>query len=303
MPHVAHFALLTLLLLTCSAPAVLAQNILPLYDGPPPCAVEGPEPDGTEQRDNIGLVVTKVDVPTLHHYAPVPALSRGAAVIIAPGGGYHVQAWDWEGVAFAHRLTAAGYHVFVLRYRLPATMENGNCKSQTALADGLRAVELVREQADSLGYAANKITVMGFSAGGHLAGSIAVYGDGESRPDASILVYPVTIMSADSATHSGSAQALLGEDYLQHPQRSLFDLPGNIHAKMPPTLLVHASDDKAVPPENSLRYYSALVQHGVPADLRVYANGGHGFSLGNHFPGPVNAWFDEVLRWLETQDF
>ena len=296
-------ALLTLLFLLYAAPALLAQTILPLYDGPIPCAVANPAPDQTDLRDDIGLIVTKVDVPTLHHYAPVPVLNRGAAVIIAPGGGYQVQAWDWEGITFARRLTAAGYHVFVLRYRLPATTTHVDCRDRVALKDAKRAVELVREKADSIGYAANKIAFMGFSAGGHLAGSVAVHSDRQNRPDASILVYPVTIMSADSSTHTGSAKALLGSDFLQHRNRSYYDLPGRVHSVVPPTLLIHASDDGVVPPDNTLKYYQSLIAKGVAAEMRIYANGGHGFSMGNQFSGPVTTWFDEVLEWLAGQNF
>lgn len=311
------------LFILCFTPALRAQstqydevNIIPLFPERPPSVYHEAKPDEIRIDSAIGVVVTKVHQPSVHHYAPIPRMATGGAVIIAPGGGYQVQAWDYEGTDFARRLAAEGMHVFVLRYRLPATVDAPDVKPMVALQDAQRSVQLVRSLADSLGYAPDKIAFMGFSAGGHLAASVAVhhaagtpgalvpYQRFSSRPDLSLPIYPVIIMDDSGKGHEGSAVALLGEDYLNHPLRARFDLPGMVNgADVPPTLLVHASDDRVVLPENSLRYYSALVENGTPVSLHIFAEGGHGFASGKHFAGPTSNWVDLMVEWLRSYHF
>ena len=301
--------LLLYLSLTALISPAVGQEVLPLYEAKLPCVADQP---AAEYQDTIiGLVKTYVDTPYVEYYAPVPRSARPTAVIVVPGGGYWISAWDYEGTDFARRLVTEGYHVFVLAYRLPGRLDDEVCRNKVALADGQRAVQLVRSLATERGFAPERVAVMGFSAGGHLAGSVAVhpvapieqandpvlrYG---SRPDRSILVYPVTLMNAAGTGHAGSQRALLG-DRPTTEQLTYYDLPGRVDSLTPPTLLVHASDDRAVPVANALRYYEALVHHGVPADLRVYATGEHGFALARGLTNePVREWFAEVLRWLE----
>lgn len=298
------------------APALRAQSIIDLYPERPPGGYLEGLADETRQDSAIGTVVTRVHRPSVHHYAPLPRMATGGAVIIAPGGGYHVQAWDYEGTDFARRLTAEGMHVFVLRYRLPVTYSDRQVKAFAALEDARRSVRVVRALADSLRYAADKIAFMGFSAGGHLAGSLAAHHEEgrlnaerfyerfSSRPDLSLLIYPVTIMDGSGKGHKGSAVALLTQDYLNSELRARFDLPAAVrNADVPPTFLVHASDDGAVPPENALRYYCALVEKGVPASMHIFAEGGHGFASGKQFDGPVRGWVDLMIAWLRGYGF
>ena len=286
-----------------------AQRVYPLYAADPPCATAAPT--ATELKEDIGLIVTNAQSPELHHYAPVPREASGGAVLIAPGGGYWIQAWDLEGVDIARRLANAGLHAFVLRYRLPAHADP-DCRSSVALSDAQRGLQYIRSMAASLGYSPDHVAVMGFSAGGHLAGSASVHHlepdpasqDGvlgyPSRPDASVLVYPVITMDARHSGHQGSQEALLGDtpsaDLLHH-----FNLPNQVDTTTPPALLVHASDDTGVPVTNSLRYYEALQRNGIAADLRVYATGGHGFGSAVSLDSPVRGWLDETLVWLRNR--
>jgi len=156
---------------------------------------------------------------------------------------------------------------------------------------------------------------MGFSAGGHLSASAAIHfveGDEKavlpferfsSRPDVSLPIYPVLIMEDTEAAHMGSIVSLLGEKPWDEALRNRYDLPQQVHANVPPTLLVHASDDKAVPVENSLRYYQALLEHEVPVDMHIYAKGGHGFASARQTDLPVREWLSVVMDWLRGYDF
>ncbi|OAV45261.1 alpha/beta hydrolase [Lewinella sp. 4G2] len=258
----------------------------------------------------FGQMLSNVAEPALLHFAPIPRMQAKGAVVVIPGGGYWVQAWDYEGVDIARHLTGAGFHVFVLKHRLPGRVALP-CKTHFALDDARNGMRLVRSLADSLGFGPDKIALMGFSAGGHLAGSASVHpleGDGSanglarhsSRPDASILVYPVLSMDPDKSGHSGSQDNLLGKQ----PDAELmayYNIPTQVNATTPPALLVHAADDQGVPVHNSIRYVEALVQHGVPADLRIYAAGGHGFGSANDLVGPIHTWLEDAVAWLKNQ--
>ena len=261
-------------------------------------------------ESEIGVVIDEVPSPRLVHFAPEATQTNSGAVIVIPGGGYAVEAYDLEGVHIARELAAAGYNAFVLQYRLPVHTDEMGTKSHddasyVPLADAQSAVRRARALADSLGYAANKIAVMGFSAGGHLAGSVAVHEvptpltTYSSRPDRSILVYAVTKMDEEASGHRGSQDNLLGPTS-SNATREYFDLPGRVDANTPPTLLVHASDDEIVPVDNAIAYYRALLAAGVLADLRVYATGGHGFGTARERDAPLNIWLDEALTWLRS---
>lgn len=303
---------LVLLLMMATLRSISAQSIIELYPEGIPCANEWT--DESEDRPANGRMLTKVHTPRLHHYAPVKRMASGSALMIIPGGGYVVEAWDLEGIDIANRFTSAGMEVFILQHRLPR-WETEECKSHVALDDARRGVQTIRMMADSLGIDPAKIAVMGFSAGGHLSGSAAVHplaADSRSsllvetyssRPDASMMIYPVTIMDDSGYGHSGSAVSLLGEDYLSHELRGYYNLPEQVHVDVPPTFLAHASDDKVVPPENALRYYRALVGDNVPASLHIYPTGGHGFGSGKDSAGPVRDWLDRALDWLTSLAF
>ncbi|WP_420460591.1 alpha/beta hydrolase [Neolewinella sp.] len=288
------------LLLSC---AVLAQQpVIPLYSGEVPC-VDAVAADASHYDAEIGEVVTAVRVPDLIYFSPVPRSASQEAVLVIPGGGYTIEAYDLEGTDIARYLSARGYHAFVLRHRLPQGIE-GPCKDHVAQDDAQQGLLSVRRLADSLGYRADRVGVMGFSAGGHLAGSVSVHARMEdsltTRPDFSILVYPVLIMSAADSGHAGSQAALLGQ--APDPQRiRYYNLPTQVDSLTPPTILFHASDDTGVLPQNSLRYYEALIAHGVPADLRIYARGGHGFGSARELAAPVSGWLEEAVTWIRSR--
>lgn len=288
-----------LLGLLTAAPLLGQMDTIPLYDGPAPCATG--RPLTTEVKPDIGLLLTDVPAPELHHYAPIPRADRKTAVVIIPGGGYYVEAWELEGTDIANYLTHRGFHAFVLRHRLPGRISDRSCKERVALEDARRAMLTVRKLADDSGI--ERIGIMGFSAGGHLAGSASVHHQRQegrsSRPDFSVLVYPVTLMG-EAESHNGSAVALLGDN----PDPELLDyynLPERVDSTTPPAILIHAIDDEGVPVENSLRYFEALRRVNVPASLIVYPEGGHGFGAARYRQGPVSGWLDEVVRWIETR--
>lgn len=301
-----------LLLLLGTAVCLSAQTIIPLYPEGIPCANDLPEAEHINEY--MGRFITSVHEPLMEHYAPVPQVATGGVVMVIPGGGYAISAWGHEGEDIARRLVVEGLHVFVLKYRLPKN-ETAACRSNVALDDARRGVQTIRLLADSLGLDRGKVAVMGFSAGGHLAASAAVHyleADStafpaaaaySSRPDLSIPVYPVLIMEDSEMAHQGSISFLLGPKPRDADLLNYYNLPGQVHAGVPPTFLVHAGDDKVVPVENSLRYYTALKKVGVATDLHVYAQGGHGFGSGLQSSLPVRAWMETLLGWLKEYGF
>ncbi len=245
------------------------------------------------------------DCPTLTLYQPAAENRIPAAVIICPGGGYARLAMDHEGVQIAEWLNSIGVTAFILRYRLPAD----GYRHPIPLMDAQRAIRLVRSRAADWNIQPDRIGILGFSAGGHLASTAATHFDKPAatgskadavdtlscRPDFHILIYPV--ISMDTAiTHRGSRNNLLGPE----PSDELVRLLSNelqITAAMPPAFLVHANDDKAVVPENSIRYYLGLRQADVPAELHIYLKGGHGFGM-RPSAGPAAAWTESCRKWL-----
>lgn len=300
----------TLFLLLCTA-TLSAQTVLPLF--PEGTACISNEPATFVDKDDVGRLLTAVSEPSLEHHAPVPRAANGRAIMIIPGGGYMVNAWELEGIDIARTFTQAGYHSFILRYRLPGR-STPECAHHIALDDARRGVQLIRHLADSLGYATDQVAVMGFSAGGHLAASLAVYSlpadptanppvaRFSSRPDYSLPIYPVTIMDGSPAGHLGSMRALLGPPEQQRPELAArYNLPARVHAYVPPTFIAHAADDTVVPVANALRYYQALLDYGVPAELHVFPRGGHGFGSGVGYEGTVRKWLQLALNWLDAQ--
>jgi acetyl esterase/lipase len=248
--------------------------------------------------------VRNVHKPTLTIYKPT-AKSAEAAIIICPGGGYHILALDKEGHDVAKWAAANGYVGVVLKYRLPRP--DGHVYPHDApLSDAQQAIRWVRSNADQVGVKPNHIGVMGFSAGGHLASTAATHFDNgpssgvSTRPDFAVLVYPVTTFDA-KVGHVGSAQSLLGKD----PPEELVQRYSNdrhVTKETPPTFLVHASDDP-VKVENSLAFYAALRRSNVPVEMHIFAKGGHGYGIRtfwqNEKDPPVSAWPKLMDRWLK----
>jgi acetyl esterase/lipase len=239
-------------------------------------------------------------VMTIHH----PDHPNGTAIVIYPGGGYRGLVVDGEGQRIAKWFGEHGVTGVVVEYRLP----NGD--SSLPLADAKRATRIVRLHAADWKLDPKRIGNIGFSAGGHLASTAATHFDKgapsasdpiekeSSRPDFSILVYPVITMGV--STHGGSRTALLGKSP-DETAVDLFSSEKQVTADTPPTYLAHAQDDKLVPPANSEMYYQALLRNHVPAEYLKLPSGGHGL---NGYKGPMwEAWKTGSLKWLTKQGF
>jgi acetyl esterase/lipase len=289
-----------------SASTLSAQQVAPLYpkEGPnsKPCGEKDHEFIDTSWNKSGLLIVDHITKPTLTIYE-AKEKRNGTAVIICPGGGYGVLAAGHEGSDIAKVFNDVGVTAFVLRYRLP----KDDCminKAFVPLMDAQQAIWFVRSHAKQYGVSSNKIGIMGFSAGGHLASTAGTHftavrnelANDNLRPDFMILIYPV-ISFNDSIGHTGSRDNLLGKN----PDKNLVQLFSNelqVTEKTPPTFLVHASDDDGVLPENSIRFYQALLRNKVPAELHLYEHGGHGFGL--HNPSTKEDWFKACVEWMRT---
>jgi acetyl esterase/lipase len=232
------------------------------------------------------------DIPTLTWYAPAHA-TTDAAIIVAPGGSYRNLASNHEGRQVANFLNAAGMNAFVLKYRLGPRYHH-----PVELGDAQRAIALVRSRAQEFGVSPNRIGIMGFSAGGHLASSVSTHNDAANRPDFAILVYPVISLTAPY-THQGSLHNLLGDTPDPALARELSS-ELQVTANTPPTFLFSTSADKAVPAENSVAYYLALHKAGVPAELHIFQNGPHGVGLALADPA-LSVWPTLLLDWLRVR--
>ncbi|MBC2595632.1 alpha/beta hydrolase [Ruficoccus amylovorans] len=251
--------------------------------------------------DDRGLNRTIRDIsqPTLNLFLPEHPLPGHPAVVICPGGGYAAVVYDREGLAIARYLSSQGVAAAVLKYRLPAPDATGDGLPRSQ-QDALAAIRYLRDHSADLDINPDRIGIMGFSAGGHLAGSTAVFGTREegTRPDFVALVYPVVSMSDDIA-HRGSRDNLLGS--APSEQRLIdFSLDRRVTGDWPPFFLVHATDDKVVVIENSERLATALKEHGVPTVWMPVSSGGHGFSLGRTPESSV--WKERFIEWVGQLD-
>lgn len=284
-----------------------AQELVPLYPNGTPGlrqdAAETPE-ERVVGKDGI-LRIRSVTKPDLKVYQPKNN-PTGASVIICPGGGYYILAYDHEGEDIAKWFAERGVTAFVLKYRLP--QENlFDQKEIRPLQDIQQAFRIVRSNAKSYGISPDKIGVMGFSAGGHLAASASTMFQNQVgelvnenmsvRPDFTILLYPV-ISFSDKMSHSGSRTNLIG------PELKLIDIDRfstelNVSERTPPTFLVHAFDD-GVKIDNSFAYAKALKAKNVPVEFHAYEKGGHGFGMTKTGRGPVESWPDRLADWMKN---
>jgi len=224
-----------------------------------------------------------------------PARANGSAVLVVPGGGYAFLSYDNEGTSQAAWLNARGITAFILMYRLPG--EGWDDRSDVPLQDAQRAMRLIRSRAADFGVRADRLAVVGFSAGGHLAGLLATHharavyapvdsADGQSaRPDLAALVYPV-ISLYEPYTHAGSRDQLLGAEAMLETRRR-YSVEHCVDANTPPTFLVHAADDGLVPPANSIAMFGAMTDAKRPVALHIFEDGGHGF--GSRLPADRSA--------------
>ncbi|MFN4025753.1 MAG: alpha/beta hydrolase [Hyphomonas sp.] len=289
------------------AQVIDAHEVIPLWPDGPPGGVPAGLQEKIVHRDNpFGLpdrAAHDVTAPSLSIFRP--DAPDGSAILIIPGGGYRWVVIDKEGFEGARHFAAQGATVYVLRYRLPH--QGWAAGPDTPLQDAQRAIRLIRSRAGADGIDPGRVMVMGFSAGGHLAGSLATRFDAavydpaddvdamSARPDAAALIYPVATLTEPHA-HAGSRENLLGPA----PAASTiaaYSLETLVRPDMPPVFLMHAADDAAVPVENALLLYDALRVAGVPSALHVFEAGGHGFGLRGIDGTQLEAWPSLILVW------
>jgi acetyl esterase/lipase len=246
--------------------------------------------------------------------------ATSTAVIVLPGGGYGHLAMDHEGTQIAEWLNSLGITAFILKYRMSTTGH----RHPVPMMDGQRAIRTVRSRAAEWKIDPQRIGIIGFSAGGHLASTLGTHFNSDSpphprggagggalknyppdeidrvssRPDFMILCYPVISLTDDDIVHKGSRKNLLGDN----PDKSLVESLSNhtqVTRDTPPTFLFHTTEDKSVLPENSIVFYSALRRAGVPAEMHIYEKGPHGVGLARDIPG-TNTWPNRARDWLES---
>jgi acetyl esterase/lipase len=256
--------------------------------------------------DNSRCRILKVTDPEIYVFLPEKQKATGTAVVICPGGGYGRLAIDHEGYDVAKWFNEMGIAGIVLKYRLPSDkiMED---KTIGPLQDVQEAIRIVRRNAAKWNIAPDKIGVMGFSAGGHLAGTAStmynekvypVFDSTSARPDFSILMYGVLSMQKE-ITHGGSRIGLLGNDASQE-LIDKFSNERNVNGQTPTAFLVASSDDGAVPVINSILYYQALVKNKIPAEIHIFEKGGHGYGLAPDRKGTENGWPEICKKWLKV---
>ena len=237
----------------------------------------------TCQEENGVLYVAE---PTLTVYPATEV--NGMAIVACPGGGYGKLATDHEGKDMAAWFNNQGITYAVLKYRMP----NGH--KEVPLSDARQAMRILRHRAGE--WQLKRIGIMGFSAGGHLASTVAThFEDEESHPDFQILFYPVISMDPEY-THRGTHDNLLGK---QPAKEEEDDFSNELHVdgNTPPAFILHSSDDRSVPVAHSLNYYMALLRHQVPATLHIYPIGGHGWGYRDSFTYK-REWTGELEKWL-----
>lgn len=286
---------------------LLAQKEFSIYEGPVPNALPCNKEEVVSKNATGKIVIANVTSPTVMVFNPVKQDANKTAIIVCPGGGYSRLASGHEGNEVAEAFNKIGVTVFVLKYRLPfdSCMTN---KEIVPLQDLQQTIKLVRDRAAGFDINPAMLGVIGFSAGGHLVSTgitkftesyIENTSNTSLRPDFAILGYPV--ISMDSAIcHKGSRDNLLGKKAAT-AKLNLFSSDMQVTAQTPPTFLVHASDDKSVPVENSIRFYQALIKNKVNAELHIYQNGGHGFGL--HNATTSDAWFERATTWMRVNKF
>ncbi len=276
------------------------DEVFSIWPGDPPGGVpEGLEEEWIERDNPFNLpdtAATKITNPTLSVF--YPENPDGSAILIIPGGGYARVVMQKEGHEGARWFNKKGVTAYVLKYRLP--QHGWKAGADTPLQDAQRAIRLIRKRAPSEGIDPDRIAVMGFSAGGHLAGSLltrfdtGVYDpmdeadDVSARPDVGALIYPVISLDAHIA-HMGSRTNIVG-DKPSLDQVRKYSVDHEPPAATPPTFILHANDDKAVPVENALRAYESFRKQNIPVALNIFETGGHGFGFRGIDDAPLRLW-------------
>jgi acetyl esterase/lipase len=306
-----------------STAALLLSLTIIIFPGAAPAAADQAPttyplwPDGAPgaRGKETGDAFHAGDVPTYTVYPPDPAKANGAAVVICPGGGYGFLATEHEGEDVARWLNTLGVTAVVLKYRLGPQYHH-----PAMLEDAQRAIRTVRARAREWHLDPGRVAVLGFSAGGHLASTVATHFDTgrpdasdpldrpSCRPDLAILIYPVVALATPYG-HSGSLKNLLGEKPAQELIESLSN-ERQVTPDTPPTFLAHTNEDKGVPAENSLLFAMALRRSGVPVELHLFEKGPHGLGMGTGWASrkiPPNeafqAWTRLCATWLQERHF
>jgi acetyl esterase/lipase len=274
------------LLAFCST--LKAQQEIKLYPNGPKESNEITVAESNQRTD----FVIDISNPRMYFYPANKEMNTGAAVLICPGGGYAGVSVIKEGSEIAKWFNDLGVNAFVLYYRMP----NGH--TTVPLTDAQAALKIIHKGAKKWGIDKNKIGIMGFSAGGHLASTVGTHFRTKvERPAFMILGYPVVTMSKE-LTHMGSRYNLLGKN----PTDKIVALYSNelqVTKDTPPTFIVHAIDDKTVPIANSEQLIKALKENNVPAELHTFDEGGHGFGMRKRGI-PVDNWSDVLKTWLQN---
>lgn len=263
------------------------------------------EEKSVTDKDGI-LRISGVTVPSMTAFIVPKEKASGAAVLICPGGGYGILAASHEGSDLAKWFNARGISAFVLKYRLPNPAGMSH-QHEVPLMDAMQAMKLVRESAAKWNINVDKIGVMGFSAGGHLAATLSThYNMGPkasdlSKPNFSILLYPVISFMPD-ISHGGSRDNLLGaeksDELIKYYSNEL-----QVSDKTPPAFLVHSMNDGAVPIENTFRYALALNKLKIPVEVHAYPMGGHGYGLRTDGKGSLAGWPAAMEGWLKAMGY
>jgi acetyl esterase/lipase len=258
------------------------------------------------ESNNAGiLIVEKVSIPTYQYFRVASDNTKRPCVIICPGGSYAILAAGHEGSDVAKYFNSIGVNALVLKYRIP-NADNQVDKTIAPLQDAQQAMLLARTNADSWGIDKNKIGIMGFSAGGHLASSLAThYNDIKIenpskislRPDFQLLIYPVISFGPEG--HEGSRINLIGNANDAKTVKAIdyFSNEKQITKDTPPAFLVHSKDDDAVPVAGAIHYYDNLIAHKVPAELYLYEKGGHGYGMKNSTSEIL--WTSVMKTWMQ----
>ncbi len=298
--------LLTAALTLMSLSAIAQQFTMDLWSDTMPNSVPTTQEEIFDEEQDI-IKIRQVNHPTMEVFLPSERIRTGQAVLICPGGGYAMLAYDSEGTDVAKWLNGIGVVAVVLKYRLP--MAQSNVVSHISpILDGQRAMRLIRQNSAEWGVDSDRVGVMGFSAGGHLASTISTHYDTKyaeivdqidllsARPDFSVLVYPVITFQdnyTDNGTRTRLSNSKVTTEIIEHFSSEL-----HVNEQTPPAFLIHSSNDKIVPVQNSLQYYQQLIERNIESEMHIYPIGGHGYSLAIDDPY-LSTWTDRLAAWLK----
>jgi acetyl esterase/lipase len=268
-------------------------------------AVPDSKPGPDEESSANGSWIRKVSRPVIQVYLPARTKATGAGIVVFPGGGYAGLTFDFEGTQQANYFVDHGIAAFVVKYRIPDdnTMVD---KSLAPLRDAQQAMRFARQHAAEFDLDPRRIGAIGFSAGGHVAATLATHFDkpvlqqwhgANLRPDFLMLIYPV-ISFGPELGHAGSRQMLLGDAPSAAAIRE-YSNELQVTARTPRSFIVHAADDTTVPVGNSIAFFQALHAFGTPAELLIFPAGGHGFGLIN--ATTPDRWMERCRDWLLSQ--